>query len=365
MVLLIAAGLLLHGLYAAQTVDPGFEMKNIWSASFPLRNQGYDGPRSAELQRELIERVAAIPGVDQVAQALVLPLSDNHHGGDFTPSGEKEDRSIEYNIVSPGYLPMLGVPIIHGRNFAKGERDVAIVTASTAQVLWPGKDPIGQTLTQDDKTVFQVIGVTRDTQASHLGRSNEVFAYFPVTASNQLELKVLELKLLAHSSIPNANAIRAAIRSIDPNLSVDVAPLEENLEWWRTPSRIVAILAGTMGALGLLLAAIGIYGVVAFAVNRRTREIGIRIALGADRASVLKLMLRQSMRPVAIGAMIGIAGCAAVSQILSSMLFGVSPHDPVAFIAVPLLLVSIALGASYLPARRAMKIDPSEALRCE
>ena len=360
MVLLISAGTMLRALYAAQTVDPGFETKDIWVVTFPMRNQGYDATRAAELQRNVMERIAAIPAVDRVAQARNSPLSDNHTGSAFVASGEKEDRSVEFNIVSPEYLPMLGIPLVRGRQLKAGESKVAIVTASTAQALWPGKDPIGQTLTEDGKKVFEVIGVTRDAQVSHLGRSNEIFAYLPVTPQNQLELQ-----LLVHSAIPNANAIRSAVHAADANLAVEVAPLEQNLEWFRMPSRVVAILAGTMGALGLLLAAIGIYGVVAFAVNRRTREIGIRIALGADRTSVLKLMLRQSMRPVAIGAIVGIAGCAAVSQILSSMLFGVSPHDPVAFIFVPLLLVSIALGASYLPARKAMRIDPSEALRCE
>ncbi len=360
MILLISAGLMLRALYAAQTVDPGFEMKNVWVVTFPLRNQGYDAARAAQLQRDVMERVSAIPGVDSVAQARNTPLNDSHTGTMFTPSGEKDEREMEFNTVSAEYLPMLGIPMVRGRNFKEGETAVAIVTAFTAQALWPGRDAVGQTLTEDHKKVFQVIGVTRDAQASHLGRSNEIFAYLPVTPQNQLELQ-----LLVHSAIPNANAIHAAIHAADPNLAVDVAPLEQNLEWFRMPSRVVGVLAGTMGGLGLLLAAIGIYGVVAFAVNRRTREIGIRIALGADRSSVLKLMLRQSMRPVAIGAVIGIAGCAAVSQILSSMLFGVSPHDPVAFIAVPLLLVSIALGASYLPARKAMKIDPSEALRCE
>jgi predicted permease len=364
MVLLIAAGLLLRALYATQTVDPGFEMKNVWTATFHLRNQGYQDDTAAELQRRLIETILAIPGVDRVAQASNSPLNDNHTGSTFIPSGETQERELEFNTVSSEYLPMLNIPMIRGRNFKPGDKNVAIVTAWTAQQLWPGKDPIGQTLTDGDKHAIEVIGVTRDAQASHLGRSNEVFAYFPAQQDDQLFQQ-----LLVHSAIPNASAIgsqiRAAIHAADPNLAVEVAPLEENLEWFRTPSRIVATLAGTMGAVGLLLAAIGIYGVVAFAVNRRTREIGIRMALGADNRSVVKMMLRQAMRPVAIGALIGIAGCAAVSQILSSMLFGVSAYDPAAFIGVPLFLLAIAMLASYIPARRATKIDPMSALRCE
>jgi len=134
---------------------------------------------------------------------------------------------------------------------------------------------------------------------------------------------------------------------------------------WRAPSRIVAILAGSLGALGMLLACIGVYGVVSYAVSRRVREIGIRMTLGADAREVKSLILRQAMRPVVIGALIGIAGCAAVSQILKSMLFGISAHDPVAFVAVPLILLSVALAASYIPARRATKVDPMVALRYE
>jgi putative ABC transport system permease protein len=197
-------------------------------------------------------------------------------------------------------------------------------------------------------------------QVSHLGRSNETYAYFPAGPEDQLQLQ-----LLVHSAIPNLSALRSAIRAIDPQLALEIAPLEDNLERWRTPSRIVAILSGSLGTLGLLVAGIGIYGVVAFAVSRRIREIGIRMALGADHRAVMRMMLRQAIRPVAIGALIGMAGCAAVSRILSGMLFGVSAHDPAAFIGVPLFLLAIALAASYIPARRATKIDPVAALRCD
>ena len=146
---------------------------------------------------------------------------------------------------------------------------------------------------------------------------------------------------------------------------VDVTRLEDNMEVWRTPARIVAALAGSLGVLGLLLASIGVYGVVSYAVSRRTREIGIRMTLGADGRDVMKMMLRQSMRPVLIGGAIGIAGCAAVSWVLSSMLFGISAHDPIAFLFVPAFLVGIALLASYVPARRATKVNPVVALRYE
>jgi ABC-type antimicrobial peptide transport system permease subunit len=176
------------------------------------------------------------------------------------------------------------------------------------------------------------------------------------------------MKLLVHGAsgfASTGSGIRAAIHSIDPGLVVDVAELEDNLEVWRAPSRIVAILAGSLGALGMLLACIGVYGVVSYAVSRRVREIGIRMTLGADAREVKSLILRQAMRPVVIGALIGTAGFAAVSQILKSMLFGISPHDPVAFVVVPFVLLSVALVASYIPARRATQVEPMVALRYE
>jgi hypothetical protein len=236
---------------------------------------------------------------------------------------------------------------------------VIITTESAARHLWPGQDPIGQVIDRD-KTEFQVVGVARDTQVSHLGRSDEIYVYFPAGPKQQLHES-----LLVHAPASVQSDLHAAVRAADPNLAAEIAPLEDNLEWWRMPSRLVAILGGSLGALALVLASIGVYGVVSFGVSRRIREIGIRMALGADAQVVHRLILRQAMRPVLIGAFIGIAGCAAVSRILSSILFGLSSYDPVAFTMVPVFLVAIALTASYIPARRATKIDPMSALRHE
>jgi predicted permease len=361
MILLISAGLMLRALYRAQTIEPGFEMKGVETVWFDLRSQGYTEPRAIAFQRRLMERIAAIPGVDGVAQGRNAPLSDNHSGGVLTLPGQSQTPQVELNYVSPEYFSMLRIPIVRGRNFSAAENSsgagVAMVTETSARRLWPGQEPIGKPVIFDGDE-FQVVGVTRDTQVSHLGRSNETYIYFPAGPHQQLWQH-----LLVHCAIPAQNAIRAAVRAVDPDLAVDIAPLEQNLEWWRTPSRMVGILAGSLGALALVLASIGVYGVVSFAVSRRVREIGIRMALGADSLDVKKLVLRQAMRPILIGSAIGIAGCAAVSQVLSSMLFGVSAHDPMAFAGVPVLLVVVAIFASYVPARRATRIDPMTALR--
>jgi predicted permease len=362
MVLLIAAGLMLRALYRAQTIDPGFEMKNVTAISFDLAPQGYTAPRAAAFHGQLMDRLRSIPGVDAVAQTMVTPLSDQHTFDGFKlPAGP--EVMVEVNYVSPGYFALLRIPIVRGRNFTSAEASagapVMIPTESAARRMWPGQDPIGRVI-EREKIQFQVIGVARDAQVSHLGRSDETYVYLPAGPKQQLKEA-----LLVHAANPIPSELRRALRASDPNLAAGIAPLEDNLEWWRTPSRLVAILGGSLGALALVLASIGVYGVVSFGVSRRIREIGIRMALGADARVVHKLILTQAMRPVLVGACIGIALCAAVSRILSSMLFGVSSLDPVAFTLVPACLVAIALSASYFPVRRAARLDPLSALRHE
>jgi predicted permease len=367
MVLLIAAGLLLRGLYLAQTIDPGFEMKNVAAVSFDLRGQGYDDARAGLFQSQVMDRLAALPGVDAVAEAGNTPLSDSHRGTMFSLPGQAEKYQVEFNEVSPEFFALLGLPITRGRNFTRAEvrtgAPVIIVTESTARRFWPNQDALGKILHMERESDMQVIGVAKDARVSHLATSNETYLYLPAGPKQQIRMRWLLHAAGGFAS--TAAGVGAVIHSLDPGMVVDVAQLEDNLEVWRAPSRIVAIMAGSLGALGMLLACIGVYGVVSYAVSRRVREIGIRMTLGADAREVKSLILRQAMQPVGIGALVGIAGCAAVSRILNSMLFGISAHDPVAFVVVPLILLSVALLASYVPARRATKVDPMVALRYE
>jgi predicted permease len=367
MVLLIAAGLLMRGLYMAQTVDPGFEMKGITQAIFDLSSQGYSEERARIFQRELIARVAALPGVDGVEQARVTPLSSQFLGTGMTLAGETESRQFAFNVVSPGFFAMLGMPMVRGRGFTKEEMQsdagVMVVTESTARHLWPGRDALGKTLRDFEKKEYQVVGVVKDAQVSHLGEIERVYAYLPAGPKEQAGMMLLVHSAGGYEDV--TKGIREAARALDPELVVDVTKLEDNLEIWRAPSRIVAALSGALGTLALLLASIGVYGVVSYGVTRRIREIGIRMTLGADGKEVMRLLLRHAMRPVLIGAVVGVAGCAAVSQILSKVLYGIGSHDPIAFIGVPLFLLGIALLASYIPARRATRVDPVVALRYE
>ncbi len=262
---------------------------------------------------------------------------------------------------------MLGMPMVRGRGFTKEETQsdagVMVVTESTARRLWPGQDAAGKTLRNFDKEEYQVVGVVKDAQISHLGEPGGPFFYIPAGPKEQARLQLLVRSKSGDNG--TANGIRESARGLDPDLIVDVARLEDNLELWRTPSRIVAALSGVLGGLALLLASIGVYGVVSYGVSQRIREIGIRMTLGADGREVMSLLLRQAMQPVLIGAAVGVAGCAAVSQILSKVLYGIGSHDPIAFIGVPVFLLGIALLASYIPARRATRVDPVVALRYE
>jgi predicted permease len=360
MILLIAAGLMLHALYAAQTIDPGFDTKNNIAVSFELRQQGYTEQQATAYYRDLTRSVAALPMVEGVALVQDFPLGDEHMGGQMKLAGSGHELGAEMNVVSGEYFGLLGIPIVRGRTFTAGETGVAIVSETTARRFWEGEDPIGKRMTDDNDGAYEVVGVVKDAQVAHLGRSNESYVYFPPTPKNGMRLQ-----LLVRSKVQALKDVRAAALKVDPSLAIDVAPLEANLEWWRTPSRIVGILAGSLGGFALLLASMGIYGVTAFAVSKRVREIGIRMALGADAGSVEMLILRQSMRPVLIGAVVGIAGCAAVSRVLKSMLFGVSAYDLWSFVGVPVVLVAIALLASGMPARRAARLNPLDALRAE
>ena len=367
MVLLIGAGLLMRGLYLAQTVDPGFEMKGITQAQFDLPSQGYSTEKAQAFEREWIAKIEALPGVDRVEQALVTPLSHQFLLTGMTLVGETESRQFEWNAVSSGFFETLGMPMVRGRTFtaaeAHSDAPVLVITESTARRLWPGQDAIGKTLDDGKKTEYQVVGVVKDAQVSHLGESDGLFFYRPAGPAEQDRLQ-----LLVHSGSGNeatANGIRGAAQALDGNLVVEVTELADNLEVWRAPSRIVAALSGVLGTLGLLLAAIGVHGVVSYGVSQRIREIGIRMTLGADGRDVMSLALRQALGPVLVGALAGVIGCAAVSQLLSGALYGLGAHDPVAFIGVPLFLLGVAFLASFLPARRASRVDPMTALRYE
>jgi predicted permease len=364
LILLLSAGLLARGLYRAQTIDPGINMSNVTMVGYDLPNAGYKAPAAAVFQRQAIERVAALPGVWAVAQSGAMPLSDSHTEMQFGFPGSDRSMYFEFTAVTPSYFEVLHIPIVHGRNFTAAEVEseaALIVTESTARRLWPGMDPLGQALTLD-KTTLPVVGVVRDAQVSRLGRTDESYLFLPAGRASQLRVRLL---VAGAGSAPAAGPIRAAIAGLDPLLAVDITRLEDNLELWRAPSKLVAALSATLAILALVLACTGVFGTVAYTVSRRVREIGIRVALSAAHDDVLRLIVRQGMRPVVIGMAIGLVGAAGVSSLLATMLFGLSPYDPASFILASAALLGIAFAACYIPARRALRVEPTTALRTE
>lgn len=372
MVLMIGAGLFVRALFAAQTVDPGFAYRDVAVASYDLASAGYDPGRAAAFQRQLVEQVNALPGMEMIAYAQP-PLS-----ADSTPvrirlsdQDVSQSRTGQLNSVSPSYFSLVGIPIVRGRTFTDAElvddARAAIVTETTARNYWPGQDPIGQTLlwsiTPDQEATAQVVGVAKDAQVTSLGQIDAYYLYRPAAPRALPYVALLVRSRAGFAS--TASGIRAIVRELDRGVAVRVSPLEANLEYWRNLSGSVTALAASLGALALALAAVGIYGVVSYFVSRRLREFGIRMALGASVRSVLSLILRRTMRPVAIGAVIGVAAAVAVSGVLSSVLFGVSPVDPAGLGGAAIFVLGVALAASVLAGRPATRSNLVATLRNE
>lgn len=374
MALMIGAGLLLRGLYATQVIDPGFEYGNVTLVSYDLRDGGYDGDEAVVFQQLLMGAVTALPGVDHAAFVDQAPLDQGSNGGLVRlPNGDQNNlQSTNMNWVTEDYFELVDIPILQGRAFTSAEAAddsiVAIVTESTAGRLWPGQDPIGKALIWHPgqggaEVSLRIVGVAKDAQVSVLGQVDPYYVYLPATTG---ALPYLKLLVRGRSDFAaTAAGIRDAMASIDPGVAATITPLESNVAYWRKLSGFVTSLAAALGTLALVLASVGIYGVVAYFVTSRFREIGIRVALGARSKNVLGFVLRRTMLPVVIGAAIGIAASVAVSGVLASMLFGVSPLDPIGLSAAVVSVLAIAITACLLASRRAVRIEPMVALRCD
>jgi putative ABC transport system permease protein len=384
LVLLVGAGLLVRGLARGERVNTGFETKKVLLVEFSMESLHYDKARIASTYDLVLQRLHDLPGVEVAGFATHIPLLSLYSTSitvDDTKRATKEPSvSGFYNGVSPGYFQALDVRLVRGRSFTAhdGASPFVIVSEATARRLWPGEDPIGKRLKTSRSLVsLEVIGVAKDARNVRLSEPDPAFVYLPITPD---EMSDSNLKLFVRTAGEPESvlpALRSAFAGIDQRLFLtsSIHPLELGVWFQKLPSRIGAIVASILGSLGLALSAVGIYGIVTYTVSQRTREIGIRMALGADRHQVLRLMLVQGARIVAIGMALGLAGSFAVSRILAAavsgdlespdLLFGVDPLDPLTFVGVSLFLTAIALCACYIPARRAMNIDPISTLRHE
>jgi ABC-type antimicrobial peptide transport system permease subunit len=376
LVLLIGAGLLIKSFYRVLSVDPGFAPERVLTMNLSLTDSRYPTPRErTAFFTEVLRRVEPLPGVLSAAVGDSLPLSPYRailriRREIATPNAPVEDSSsvmMSRLTVSPGYFYTLGIPVLKGRTFTDHDDErapkVAVVNETLARHMWPGEDAVGKQLPLIDEelTVIGVVGNTR-----HEGLSQDVKAeiYVPYLQEAQNSMQLALRTVAEPASL--VSAVRGEIAAIDPGQPIyQVATLEQTLSNSVAPRRFNMLLLGIFAFIALALATVGIYGVMAFSVTLRTHEIGIRMALGAERRDVLGLVVREALRLTLVGILLGVAGAWALTRLLTSFLYDVRPTDPLTFLVVPAGLVAVAILASYIPARRAAKVDPMVALRYE
>jgi putative ABC transport system permease protein len=369
---LIAAGLFLRSLRQAQAVDPGFEINKVLVMTFNLGREGYTPERGRLFYEQVAERMAGLPGARSASIAQDMPFAGGMARSVFLEGQQGASRSgtlVQLNIVDPHYIEALGIPLLRGRAFTSADRpgtpQVVVVNQTMADQFWKGQDPIGKRFKFfGDEQYTEVIGVVKDSKYNALVEDPQPFLYRPL-AQNYTPDATLHVRTAADAAALVAT-VRNAVHEIDPRLTVfDVRTLKEQVDRSLAPQRLNVWLLTTFGVVALLLAAIGIYGVASYSVSQRTREIGIRMALGAARRDVLRLVLRQGLALIVIGVAVGLGGALIVTRLLSSLLFGVRATDLTTFVTTALMLTAVAVLATYIPARRATRVDPLMALRYE
>jgi len=369
LVLLIGAGLLTRGLQRAQSTDLGFDQKNLVVVTMDLTTQGYDEARAATFHAQLAERLRALPGIQSVSLAQTVPFTGGREEA-IDIEGGGSGLSVSANEVSAEYFQTLGIPLRRGRYLtdedARSGQSPAVISQTMANRYWPGADALGKRFRDNAGTSHEIIGVVADISSRHIGKFDGPYFYTPADPT----------KLTGHSFVLRTNenvvaglsAVREAARSLDKDVFVTAEPLEENVRRELEPARMSAWFSGTVSLLALLIAATGIYGMLSYLVVERTSEIGIRMALGAERRNVLLLIVGDGMKLVGIGIVIGVAVAFVLTKVMSSVLFGLGPGtaaDAVTIAAVSTGALAVALLACYFPARRATKVDPLVALRNE
>jgi macrolide transport system ATP-binding/permease protein len=373
LVALIAAGLFLRSLGNAQRIDPGFEVQRVGVLRFDLGSQGYAEPAGRDFQRRVLDRVRTLPGVQSAALSDSVPLFGGGLARSVFPEGRdasdpKNGILVQLNAVTVGYFSTLGIPRLRGRDFTDADNEaaprVAIINETAAKRFWPGEDAVGKRFTFFDAPApTEVVGIARDSKYNFIGEDPMPFIYTPL-----LQAYNPAVALNVRGAEPGAllPAARSAVQQFDRQLPlVNVSTLTEVFDQSLWAPRMGATLLALFALLALVLAAVGIYGVTSYAVEQRTREIGVRMALGAADAEVLTLVLRQSMTLVALGIAAGLVVALALARTITSLLYDVAAVDPVTYVAIPIILAVVAFAACYVPARRASRVDPLLALRAE
>jgi predicted permease len=384
LVALVCGGLFLESLRRTAAIDLGFSSENLMMASIDLGLQGYEEPRGRQFQRQLVERIRALPGVRSAALASGVPF-DPSSGimvshrvgaeGQVLPEsrpGQDGYSAAALLAVDENYFDAMGVALLRGRTFTSQDDEsasaVAIVNQTMARKLWPDQDAIGKRFRSDIRgSHVQVVGIVRDGKYRWLSEGPLAFFYVPL-AQDYTPAVTLHVRTLS-DPLALTPSIRGVLRSLDPNLPIyNIRSMQEHLRqsaFALMPLLMATSLATVQGVVGLFLAVLGIYGVVAYAAGRRTREIGIRIALGALPHNVLMMTVRDGLRLTAIGMGIGLLVALGLARLLAILLYGLNPMSLPVFAAAIVTMATMALFASWLPARRAARVDPMEALRCE
>lgn len=371
LLLLVCAGLFIRSFRLEQNFNPGFNSQGVLLESYDLGAVGYSKNSGMEFHRQLLAKLNALPGVQSAALASWIPMSMNISEVTVDVEGYvpqlHESMKMDVADVSPEYLRTMQISLIAGREFMAGDTDksqfVAMVNQEFVRRYWPNQDAIGKRVREDGKW-FTVVGVTANFDNDHLGQKPKPFVYFPLF-QDYTPLAAIHLRV-SGNPLAYVSAAESAVHSLDADLPLsDVATLQSRIELNTTTQRIGGIFVGGFGVLALILAAVGVYGVLAYATRQRTHELGIRMALGAEPRGIFALVLWQGAILAFVGIAIGLAASFVLTRALANELFGVSPTDPLTYAGVGILLLAVALVACYLPARRAMRTDPMAALRHE
>ena len=368
LILLVAAALCVRTLRNTTAIDTGYRAAPVLTGRIELPRQSYAEARGRLFQQELVERIQALPGVGAAGFAVTLPLNDGRWEDAVRRQADNTRFQTFQNFVSPRYFDAMSIPLLLGRQFTALDDEraprVVILNQTLARMMWPGENPLGKRVTFKGAPM-EVVGMVRDIKGRNLFESPGPMLYLPLWQHYQPNV-VLHVQAAAGPAARLIPALGAEVAALDKDLPLyAVKTLDEHVTATLTPQRLLAYLVTGFGVLALVLAAIGLYALLAYAVSERTQEIGIRMALGAQKRDVMQLFVTWGIRLAVAGIAVGLAGAAGLTRLMKSLLFGVSPLDPLTLTTMPVLLFAAALVACWIPAYRAAKGDPKIALRCE